>query len=306
MKNSARKLRLTVVLIAVAIIAVGVMTACYSKVGDTNLEYKIEDNGEITIVSYTDSTLVHDITVPDEIDGKPVTKIADFGIVNAENLYTIRIGKNVKEIGTWAFTNNQGMGDARRGGLGFVVDEANPYFTSVDGVLYTKDMKKLLAYPTRKGAEIDDKLNVVSYCENYTVPEGVEVISEKAFYKCGYLRGVTLPSTLKRIEEKAFHKCTELGNVTLPEGLEYIGKDAFAYCTRTAEDGISGFTRIEIPASVNEIGEYAFYNCRAVTEIVVHKAESDVKALQNSGAYGKKWYPTDNGRAMKDINYIYG
>lgn len=306
MKNSTRKIKVTLLLAVVAVVVAVLLTACNPKYGDTNLEYNIEENGEITIVSYTDSTLVHEIVVPDEIDGKPVTKIADFGIVNAENLYTIRIGKNVKEIGTWAFTNNQGLGDARKGGLGFVVDEANPYFASIDGVLFTKDLKTLLAFPARKGAEIDDKLNVLSYCENYVVPEGVEVIREKAFYKCGYIRSVTFPSTLKRIEEKAFHKCTELGNVTLPEGLEHIGKDAFAYCTRTEDEGIRGFTRIEIPGSVKEIGEYAFYNCRAVTEIVVHKPKTEVESLQNSGAYGKKWYPTDNGRDMKNINYIYG
>lgn len=304
-----RKHKIISLLIALSVVisTAVLLTACNPKVDDTNLEYKVEDNGEITIVGYTDSTLVHEITIPDAIDGKPVTKVADFGIVNAENLYTITIGKNVREIGTWAFTNNQALGDAARGGKGFVVSEGNEWFASVDGVLYTKDMKELCFFPTRKGVTINDKLEVSVYCGNYVVPEGVEIIRQKAFYKCGYLRSVTLPSTLKRIEEKAFHKCTELGNVKLPEGLEYIGKDAFAYCTRTQDgDKITGFTKIEIPSTVVEIGEYAFYNCRAVTEVTVHKTEAEVNALQDSGKFGKKWYPTDNGRKMSNVKYTYG
>ena len=81
--------------------------------------------------AYTDSTVRTEVTVPDEIDGYPVTKIEDFGLFNAESLTKITIGKNVKEIGTWSMTNNQRLQE-------FVVDEENQYFTAVDGILFQR------------------------------------------------------------------------------------------------------------------------------------------------------------------------
>jgi hypothetical protein len=44
----------------------------------------------------------------------------------------------------WAFTNNSGLTEFR-------VDEENAQFSAVDGVLFSKDMKTLLYYPSKKG-----------------------------------------------------------------------------------------------------------------------------------------------------------
>ena len=103
---------------------------------DEDLDYEIVNN-EAVITGYTDSTVRTEVTVPDEIDGYPVTKIEDFGLFNAESLTKITIGKNVKEIGTWSMTNNQRLQE-------FVVDEENQYFTAVDGILFSKDHRNHL------------------------------------------------------------------------------------------------------------------------------------------------------------------
>ncbi|MBR2480977.1 MAG: leucine-rich repeat protein, partial [Clostridia bacterium] len=90
----------------------------------------------------------------------------------------------------------------------------------------------------------------------------------------------------------AFFKCSEMASPTLPEGLKTIGKDAFSYCTRTDDGDIKGFTTINLPASVESIGDYAFYNCRAVTTINIYgKSEAQVSKLQDDGIFGTKWYP---------------
>ncbi len=306
MKNNRKRLFAIITILSIVCTSVILLTAC-NQTWENNIEYVIEENGEITIAGYTDSTLIHEITIPDEIDGKPVTKIGAQGIVNAENLYTIKIGKNVREIDTWGFTNLQGLGADEYGknGLGFVVDPENPYFTSVDGVLFNKDMTELIYYPVRKGADIDNKMNIEKYA-TYVIPEGVKSIRGKAFYHCYYLREVTLPSTLENIGEMAFFKCSEMASPVLPEGVKKIGKDAFAYCTRTTDGDIKGFTNINIPSSVESIGEFAFYNCRAMETITVYgKTEDQVKALEDAGTFGKKWYPTDNGRKMKTYKIIY-
>lgn len=249
------------------------------KFGDGEISYKIED-GEAAVHEVPNTSTTKEITIPDEYDGAPVTKISDFAAVNVENLEVINIGKNVKEIGNWAFENNQKL-------TAFNVSEENPYFCDVDGVLFTKDMKTLLFYPaareiqTKKGTDGSD----INFIE-YTVPDGVETIRTKAFYKCSLLTKITLPQSLKSIEEKAFFRCSVMEGIVLPTNLEVIGKDAFSYCT--------ALTEITIPASVKQIDTYAFFNCTQLLKVDVLAKESDV-------ALGEKWYPTDNGRTMGNL-----
>lgn len=222
------------------------------------IEYKIE-NDEATVVSVPNKSTVTKIVIPDEYDGVPVTKIADFAMVNLEYVTEITIGKNVKEIGLWALENNQHV-------TAFNIDDENEYFCDVNGVIYTKDMKTLLFCPPT--------------VREHTVPEGVETIRTKAFYKCGNLAKVTLPDSVKSIEEKAFFRCGAITEIELPENLEFIGKDAFSYCT--------GLTQINIPESIKQIDEYAFYNCTGLLTVNVDANESDL-------TLGEKWFPTNNG-----------
>ena len=229
------------------------------------IKYEIE-NGEATVVSVPNKSTVTQISIPDEIDGVPVTEIADFAATNLEYVTVFHIGKNVKEIGNWALENNQHISQ-------YTVDEANEYFCSVDGVIYTKDMKTLVFFPPAKEGE-------------YKVLDGVETIRTKAFYKCGKVTEVTLPEAVKSIEEKAFFRCEAMAAVNLPEALTFIGKDAFSYCY--------GLTEINIPASVTQIDEYAFYNCTNLLTVNVNNAESNL-------TLGEKWYPTNNGLDIAEL-----
>ncbi|MGN0572108.1 MAG: leucine-rich repeat domain-containing protein [Candidatus Fimenecus sp.] len=250
--------------------------------GDAKIKYKIE-NGEATVREFPDESTVISVEIPDEYEGCPVTVIADFAAVNLENVETIYIGKNVREIGPWAFENNQKL-------QAFKVSAENAYFCDVDGVLYTKDMKTLLFYPPARGKQTKTETDAngaqkeVQYIE-YTIPDGVETIRTKAFYKCQSLTAVTIPDSVTRIEEKAFFRCA-LKAVQLPENLTFIGKDAFAYC--------GSLQTVEIPASIEQIDEYAFYNCTSLKSVHVLAAESEI-------TLGQKWYPTDNGRNLDGL-----
>lgn len=189
--------------------------------GSTELTYEI--SGETaTVKTVPNKSTITEIVIPDEYEGKPVTGISKFAAVNLEYVTKIYIGKNVKEISDWAFGNSKRI-------TAFEVDENNPYICDVDGVVYTKDMKTLLFYPPQRGVktENDTDGNEIRFI-SYVIPEGVETIRSKAFYKCYELTEITIPSTIKSIEEKAFFRCN-LKSLTLPDGLEKIGKDAFAF-----------------------------------------------------------------------------
>lgn len=245
--------------------------------GNTDITYKIED-GEAIVTAVPNKSIVTSIVIPDEFEGVPVTEIADFAAVNLEYATEIIIGKNVKNISDWAFGNSKKI-------TRFEVDDSNEYICDVDGVIYTKDMKTLLFYPVSGGVKTEkdadgNEVRTISY----VIPEGVETIRSKAFYKCQDLREIRFPSTLKSIEEKAFFRCN-LKSITLPDGLEFIGKDAFAFCSEVSS--------LTVPASVKQIDEYAFFTCTSMLEINMQGKESEM-------TLGKKWYPTDNGIELGD------
>ena len=289
MKKTKRIVALLLCLLTLVISFAG----CSAK-NDDKLEYEVLDD-HVVITKYTDSTERTQITVPDEIDGKPVTEIADFSLFNAESLKEIYIGKNVEVIGEWSMTNNQHLEE-------FIVDEENANFCSVDGVLFTKDMKTIVYFPPAKGIEFN-KYGDAQNKTTYAIPEGVETIRSKAFYKCYYVEDITIPSTVKRIEEKAFHRTAALNKIDLPEGLEYIGKDAFAYCfsenyKSEQNPNLPETTEIIIPSTVKEIGEYAFFNCSKVSKVVMRPKESEVKL-------GKIWSPSTKGKENKECQIVW-
>lgn len=284
-----RKKSLAIILLCLMITAL--FSGCTEQLsltgtGKSDIKYDIKDEIAIVMEAPNLSTIT-EITIPDEYEGYPVKEIADFSVVNLENVAVIRIGKNVEKIGEWAFTNNQKL-------TAFEVDEENKYFCDVDGVLYTKDKKTLVSYPLAKGVKTIESENengekVEKEVIEYTIPDSVEVIRTKAFYKCSKITDIKFGASVKVIEEKAFFRCSEIKAISLPETVEFIGKDAFAYCWLVKE--------INIPASVKEIGDYAFYSCTEMKKVSVQNKESEM-------ILGKKWYPTLNGQNM-DIEIVW-
>lgn len=80
------------------------------------------------------------------------------------------------------------------------VHQENKTYSSIDGVLYSKDHKVLYAYPNKHGSI-------------YEVPEGVEIIEKFAFKDCDNIKMIMLPSTIKKIMLNAFYRATNLEKV---------------------------------------------------------------------------------------------
>lgn len=68
------------------------------------------------------------------------------------------------------------------------VSEKNPYYKSIDGVLYSKDGEKLIQYPVAKSGK------------SYTVGSGVTTIAYGAFDFCENLSSVEIGKDVKKIE----------------------------------------------------------------------------------------------------------
>jgi hypothetical protein len=122
----------------------------------------------------------------------------------------------------------------------------NPRYMSKDGLVYDKSGKKLLRCPPGRRGTVN-------------VPEGVEVIGQKAFHHCKRLGKVILPSTVKTIQSGAFAVCEFLNAISLPLGIKKIPFKAFFFCISLDE--------INLPSTVRVIEKEAFLSCRSLKTI---------------------------------------
>ena len=82
-------------------------------------------------------------------------------------------------------------------------------------------------------------------------------------------------TVIKRIGDRAFIGCSALKNVIPCEGLEYIGKNAFDACeslTGFDETVVRGESGRMVLSRVYYVGDRAFKNCSALTEVSISSA----------------------------------
>ncbi len=116
-----------------------------------------------------------EFTVDDSVE-----KIGDYAF-NSCSFEKITIGAGVKEIGESAFADCNSL-------LNIEVSDANQYYKSVNGVLYTKDGKTLIAYP---GGRSD---------KSFRIPDGVTKIAKSSLYSCNALNELYIPKSVTEIE----------------------------------------------------------------------------------------------------------
>ncbi len=206
---------------------------------------------------------------------KPVTSIKEFAINGDGYIKTIYIGKNVTEIDGKAFYSCWALQK-------IIVDEENPNYCDIDGVLYSKDKKTVICYPCDRDQYLREKYSYPKemwkwipedsnrnplmteedyrpifekYSEKvmtYVIPPTVETVGELCF-NYSNLATVYLPASLTRIEN--------LGFFEMPNA-----KDFYTYTNKTVIDtsfeAAKGLdTYISLPEGLTYIGTDAFsYN----------------------------------------------
>ena len=108
----------------------------------------------------------------------------------------------------------------------------------------------------------DGTLLRVSNLENLTeviIPSNVKVIAPRVFAN-SQIRTLILNEGLEAISDEAFYKCTRLKEIVIPDTVKYIGKLAFFNCR--------GAKNIVIGKGVSVIDERAFWNCDNVIDII--------------------------------------
>ncbi|MBQ7500572.1 MAG: S-layer homology domain-containing protein, partial [Clostridia bacterium] len=136
-----------------------------------------------------------------------------------------------------------------------------------------------------------------------TIPDTVEEIGEKAFFRCYELTQIKLPTSLKTIGHNAFSysglKVVDLGR---PNGLESIGSYAFAYCDQLKE--------AFMPRKNVECGNGVFMECPVLKKIWnewTYVCDNQFQHRYN-GTYSlfdtdMKYYEVEHGLLRRDDSY---
>lgn len=114
--------------------------------------------------------------------------------------------------------------------------------------------------------------------EEYTVPDGVTEIGDRAFEGCDRLKSVILSPSVETIGWYSFAGCTLLEHVELSEGLDRISVGAFQGC-----ESLEG---IVLPEWLYDIGDNAFQGCASLRDITFPPT---LKALGEGALEGTAW-----------------
>ena len=181
-----------------------------------------------------------------------VTSIGNSAFNGCTNLTSVTIPASVTSIGNNAFSSPSITA--------INVAENNPNYTSIDGVLFNKDLTTLIQRPP-------------TFSGHYTITNSVTSIGEYAFAGCNKITSVTIPASVTSIGDYAFYNCTSITAINVSENNpNYTSIDGVLF-----EKGVTdliqcpaafsgGFT---IPASVTNICDAAFRDCTALTCVYV-------------------------------------
>lgn len=187
-------------------------------------------------------------------------------------LTAVHIPANVDYIGEYTFVGLRELED-------FTVSAENRWYTAVDGLLMSRDGRKLIAVPAGRtgtltvpasveeigfGAFENSGLSAVKFH-----PDGnILTLGYRAFYGAEKLTDITIPASVVSIDYYAFANCTALERVAFAAGSRLTGvyEGAFYGCANLSD--------ITLPDSIVEISEFAFYGCRALDRVPVENVEN--------------------------------
>lgn len=248
-KNAARNKVIVVIILIIAILA-----AMYFSVRAVHSDlYKYEqlEDGTYELIRFSNTGSITDLTIDYVVTdfetgekdySKPITKIHEYAFNGDETLHNITFGKDVKEIDSksiyscWYVRN-------------VWIDDENPYYCDIDGVVYNKDVTEAVFYPNYHDLQLmiengyadeeidengnrkfiskvtNDKGELTDEKGNNLIERmwGTDKLHDELYYQTynRLCRTYVIPSTVTKINELAF-AYSNIVDLYIPEGVTVI------------------------------------------------------------------------------------
>lgn len=273
-------------------------------------EYMVQNGNAIIIGSNLEEKILN---IPSNIDGYPVVGITDLteAMEYAEEL-VIPDGVTMlsTDLFSWNYTLKKltlGAGVSNLSNDKFLfsgeleeihISPENPKYTSVDGVVYNKDMTTLVVFPRGKSGtytvpntvtDISVLVNNISYYDitldlgnsstDYSVEDGVIYNADKTVvYGCDRNKTgtYTMPDSVTKISDGAFKDCS-FSEVIVSANVSEIVYEAFSYSVE--------LEKVVLPENLKSISWGAFYDCEnlEVADLPSSLELIETGAFQNTG-----------------------
>ena len=242
-----------------------------SQIGDGAFYY-CSNLKEITIpssvtyigkIAFYGCSQLTEMTIPEAVTG-----IGDRAFYGCSGIAEFTIPKSVNSIGVYPFYLCTGL-------TSIIVVEDNGTYDSRDNC----------------NAIIETATNtLVAGCDESFIPGTVTAIGDGAFQGCTKMTTMVIPNSVTSIGDGAFSECDCLESLVIPKSVTSIGNNCFLFCSNltslSVEEGnsrydsrdncnaiietatntlIRGLKNTVIPNTVENIGEFAFYQCSGMS-----------------------------------------
>ena len=230
-----------------------------------------------------------------------VAKIEGSAFVFCSSLEQIKLPQSLMSIGSGAFDNCTSLISVElpdnaiissntfkecKNLSDIVISDTNNNYIVKNGILYNKNMTRILCYPAGiKDTEffVPDTVKTIGdfafygtkALESINIPDSVTNIGTDAFGECSGLKEVVIPDSVTSMGEAVFYKCTSLEKVKLSVNITSPNPAVFQYCSSLKE--------VVLPESMKFISFFMFSYCKEITNIVLPDKLNSVlrSAFQN-------------------------
>lgn len=288
-KNAGMK---KLIVVIVLIIAIGCsIYLSFRAVHNDMYQYEQLDDGTYELVKFTNPGDVKEITIDYVVDletgekdtSKPISVIHEYAFNCDEVLNSISFGKDVKEIdgksiySCWWVQN-------------VWIDDENPYYCDLDGVIYTKDLTEVVFYPN----DHDKYLRAQLGYDNLVDDEGKPMEE---------LWGVT-----ERYDEAFLAEYNkQIRTYVIPSTVTKIGQLAFAYSNITdlyIPEGVKTIESMAVFKNTVLLNVYSYTTGTPITD-VTYKAIDSMKSVYNSLPEGLEYIGSDCFYYCRGLSYMY-
>lgn len=218
--------------------------------------YALREDGTAEIVRCDQPETVGSLTVPETLNGIPVTAIGDKAFSQCYYLTDVTLPEGITHIGDFAFEDctdietltipgtvtSMGCNPFIGTTIRLQLAQSNTALEQQGAFLLDRETKRLICCQSSPEGTEEDPAPLV-------IPTGTREIGDYAFSRSDAVQ-VVLPAGVTKIGRCAFQRCLNLVSVTLPEGVEEIGDHAFQRCSKLEE--------VNLPDSVTHLGRNPF------------------------------------------------